>query len=96
MPLYEFLCPICGPFEERRPFREANALMHCPTCGSVAQRVYTAPNLQRLPPVVRAALQREEKSRHEPDVVRRPVGPGESVPHPQWRQSQGRPWVAGH
>jgi putative FmdB family regulatory protein len=95
MPLYEFLCPTCGPFDQLRPFSEASAPAHCPNCGAAATRVITAPNLRRTPPALRAALLREEKSRYEPEVVQRPA-PAEPTPPPKLRRSHGRPWQIGH
>ncbi len=91
MPLYEFVCPECGSFEERRPFSQATEPAHCPTCGDPATRVLTPPNLRRLEAPVRHALEREERSRHEPEVVRRGARP--AAPRRQW--VRGRPWTVG-
>jgi putative FmdB family regulatory protein len=41
VPLYEFRCPSCGPFDLRRDMREAAQAAHCPSCGRPAQRRYT-------------------------------------------------------
>ena len=30
MPLYEYRCPQCGPFDHRRAIEEANAPLSCP------------------------------------------------------------------
>jgi hypothetical protein len=76
-------------FEQRCPFGEANATMYCPSCGSVATHIYTTSNLQRMYPVIKAALQREEKCRYEPEVVRHPA----PAPSSQWQRSH---WMAGH
>ena len=43
MPLYEYRCAQCGPFDHRRVPEEANAPLPCPRCGAPARRVYTAP-----------------------------------------------------
>jgi putative FmdB family regulatory protein len=91
MPLYEFWCESCGPFEERRPFSRATYDTSCPACQGPATRVITPPNLRRLQPPVRHALEREEKSRHEPEVVRRAT-PGAGR---QRRRVGGRPWTVG-
>ncbi|SOC53432.1 putative regulatory protein, FmdB family [Blastococcus aggregatus] len=40
MPLYEFRCPACGPFDLHRSMREAPAAAPCPTCDQPAQRWY--------------------------------------------------------
>ncbi|HZU19257.1 MAG TPA: zinc ribbon domain-containing protein [Candidatus Dormibacteraeota bacterium] len=90
MPLYEFACPGCGPFEERRPFERAGEAARCPSCGAPARRVLTPPSLRRLEAPVRRALEREERSRHEPAVVRR-----KAPAVPRLRRAGGRPWTAG-
>lgn len=43
MPVYEYRCPACGPFDVRRGFEQAVQPAPCPTCSSPARRVYTAP-----------------------------------------------------
>jgi putative FmdB family regulatory protein len=91
VPWYEFLCSSCGSFEEHRPFAQATEAAYCPACGAPAQRVLTPPYLRRLEAPVRRALEREERSRHEPEVVRRqipPIGPCR-------QRVGGRPWTAG-
>jgi putative FmdB family regulatory protein len=41
VPLYEFSCAGCGPFDLRRDLRDApGAAAPCPTCDQVAQRRY--------------------------------------------------------
>ena len=74
MPIYEFLCEDCGPFEERRPFEEAGNPAVCPGCESAARRVYSMPNLKAMPAALSNAMNRAEKSAHEPEIVRRPEG----------------------
>ena len=32
MPLYEYRCPQCGPFDVRRTLEEASTPLSCPTC----------------------------------------------------------------
>lgn len=95
MPVYDFLCRDCGPFEQRRSFDEAGEPMACPSCGGQAKRVYSMPNTKRTPGVLSGAMERAEKSAHAPEVAQRPVvggmGPGEAHQH-----SHGRPWTLGH
>jgi putative FmdB family regulatory protein len=43
VPLYEYHCPRCGPFDRRRDHEQATVPMACPTCSAAARRVYTAP-----------------------------------------------------
>ena len=94
MPIYEFLCEDCGPFEERRSFKEAGEAAACPGCGAEARRLYTMPNTKRVPTGLSKAMDRAEKSAHEPEVVRRPAGgTGAGKGH---HHSHGRPWTVGH
>ncbi|HEV7725824.1 MAG TPA: zinc ribbon domain-containing protein [Modestobacter sp.] len=41
MPLYEFRCPRCGPFDLHRDMRDAAATAPCPSCDESAQRRYS-------------------------------------------------------
>ena len=43
VPLYEYRCPRCGPFDRRRDPEQASAPLPCPTCSASARRVYTVP-----------------------------------------------------
>jgi putative FmdB family regulatory protein len=74
VPLYEFECTTCGPFDVWRLMRESSIPTQCPQCHSTARRVLTPPNLVRTPPAIRKARSLEEKSAHEPDVVVRQAG----------------------
>ncbi len=93
MPIYEYRCDGCGPFEERRLFGEAGEATACPECGARAQRLYTMPNTKRVPAGLSKAMDRAEKSAHEPETVRRRVG-GDGVKHRHG--GHGRPWTLGH
>ena len=93
MPIYEFFCEDCGPFEERRSFEGAGEAAACPGCGADARRVYTMPNTKRVPAGLSTAMDRAEKSAHEPEVARRPAGrSGTGHRHGHG----GRPWTIGH
>jgi putative FmdB family regulatory protein len=49
MARYVYACPNCEEhFEMEKPMAQAGRLESCPSCGSVAQRVYTPPMLSRL------------------------------------------------
>lgn len=91
MPVYAFTCTGCGAFELSRPMAEAAAPARCPACGGEARRVFTPPGLALLARPVRRALEVEEKSAHEPDVVStkrgRPMG---------HRHGPAPPWVLSH
>ena len=73
MPLYEFVCEGCGPFEQWRPVSEPGG--HCPACSAPARRVFSAPGVRRMGAPLRKALDREERSAAVPEVVSHP-GPG--------------------
>lgn len=94
MPVYEFLCQSCGPFEERRSFEGSEEPMPCPECGNEARRVYSMPSTRRIPTGLYKAMDRSEKSASEPEVVSRPAG-RQSAPG-QHKHSHGRPWSLGH
>lgn len=93
MPTYDFVCEDCGGFEQKRAFAEASAGTACPSCGKEAKRVYSMPNTRRMPAGLSKAMDRSEKSAHEPEVVRHPVGGATGKEH---RHSHGRPWALGH
>jgi putative FmdB family regulatory protein len=91
VPLYAYDCAGCGPFELVRPMAEAGAPVTCPACGALARRVFTPPGLSLLGRPVRRALDMEEKSAFEPDVVAtkrgRPLSHG---------SHHAPPWVLSH
>lgn len=41
MPLYEFSCPQCGPFDLRRDMQDVADAAVCPSCDRPARRVYS-------------------------------------------------------
>ena len=63
------ICETCGPFERHRSLNEAGDPMACPTCLSVAQRVYST--LAHI--LTSAALRRGLEQQAEPKVVKRPT-----------------------
>ncbi|GII57686.1 hypothetical protein Pth03_60750 [Planotetraspora thailandica] len=71
MATYEFQCSACGPFDVVLPMGTASPYRDCPQCGKPGRRVFTPPHLARLSPALAGAFAREERSRHEPEVVRR-------------------------
>jgi putative FmdB family regulatory protein len=93
VPLYEFACGRCGPFELWRALADAAAPAACPACGSSGRRVYSAPGIVRTPAAMRLALGREERSAHEPEVVGAPAGPPMPGAH---RHGPAPPWAMGH
>ena len=69
MAVYEYRCERDGRFDVTRPLGTAPKSVRCPVCAGEAQRVFTTPLRSRAPRAVVAALDHEEKTRHEPDVV---------------------------
>lgn len=103
MPVYEFLCENCGPFEKRRDLAQASQPLDCPTCQSQATRIYSAPSLYKTSPAERIARSRNEKSAHEPRVEQRvinnngePPTPKKHHHHPTHHHEPHRPWMLGH
>lgn len=71
MPIYDYACRCGESFAESRTIATRDTPAACPSCGKVARREMTAPNLGLLAPHVRDAHHRNEKSRHEPGFVQR-------------------------
>ena len=106
MPLYDYACDRCGPFSDWRPMREAADPADCPGCGGTAPRMVSAPFVARMNPHDRVAHQRNEKSAHEPGVVRKKTHDRDPDAHPHRHgghahglghsHGRGRPWMIGH
>lgn len=69
MAVYVYRCTEHGTTEASKPIGTAAAAIPCPTCGSSAARVYTAPRLSLGSSARRALIDRTERTRDEPDVV---------------------------
>jgi hypothetical protein len=70
---------------------EAAEPASCPTCGAQARRLFTPPGLSLLARPARRALEVEEKSAHEPEVVTEKRG------RPRMhRHATAPPWVLSH
>jgi putative FmdB family regulatory protein len=91
VPVYAFSCAGCGPFDLVRPMAEAGEPARCPGCGADARRVFSPPGVALLSRPVRRALDIEEKSAHEPEVVTEKRG--SPLPH---RHAPSPPWALGH
>lgn len=90
MPLYEFRCSVCGPFEQWRSLAQAGEPMACPNCKLAAKRIYSVAGLLTTPSALR---QRIEQSA-EPKVTKRDRH-HHAASH-QHNHQQGRPWMIGH
>ena len=70
MAIYEYRCERDGPFEVTLPIGTAPAAYPCPDCAGDADRVFTNPMLGTFAPkALVAALDHQEKTRYEPDLV---------------------------
>jgi putative FmdB family regulatory protein len=100
MPLYEHVCPSCGPVELWRSVELAGQPAACPQCAAPAPRRFAAPGGRSLSRGVRQGLEAEERSRHEPqrlngrDLAR--GGHSHDHGHSHAHPSAGRPWQLSH
>ena len=69
MAIYEYRCEQDGAFEVLRPIGTAPASVACPECANDSPRVFSNPMVSFAPRALVAALDHEEKTRYEPDVV---------------------------
>ena len=69
MAIYEFRCERDGAFDVTLPIGTAPASIACPVCAGEAGRVFSSPMLSLASPEIMGALEHEEKTRYEPDVV---------------------------
>jgi putative FmdB family regulatory protein len=72
MATFSYRCPDHGPFDAVHPIGTAPAEARCPECAGPARRLWHAPRLSSGSAPARAALDRAERSRSEPDVVQGP------------------------
>ena len=69
MPIYDYRCVTCGPFEAMRRIAERDEPGCCPQCGMMAERVLVhAPGLADMPGDVRLAMATNERACHEPKL----------------------------
>lgn len=88
MPIYEFRCNTCGTFETWRSMAQASEPMLCPSCDTLAQRIYSVAGLILTP----SALSRRIEQSAEPKVQQR-----QSHSHSHnHNHRHGRPWMIGH
>lgn len=88
MPLYEFRCSTCGPFEQWRTMADASNPMLCPTCNASAKRIFSPPSL-----LLSSSLRLKNSQSAEPKLVARSPEP---TPRQYQSHSHGRPWMISH
>jgi putative FmdB family regulatory protein len=105
MPLYPYTCDSCGDFQDWQSMTACDRPTACPRCGTMSRRAVTAPTILGMDARVRNAHMRNEKSAHEPRVVRaddwKPHGHHAHVRdatngHGSHLHQSSRPWMIGH
>jgi putative FmdB family regulatory protein len=105
MPLYAYTCSSCGDFEDWQSMTACGQSTACPRCGQVSPRAITAPTILGMDAHLRKAHARNERSAHEPQVVRRDKGEphdhhahahGGASGHAPHVHRSSRPWMIGH
>ena len=71
MPLYNYVCSACGPFDAWSPMADANRPCACPNCDTPSRRDVASPHLALMNGSLRKALARSERSTSEPKQVKR-------------------------
>ena len=94
MPIYHYNCKSCGEFVELRKISEYKLPAACPACDQMGSRVIKAPSLNTMNNAQRAAHDTNERSAHEPRVVRRKNNSNHK--HSHSHSSSSRPWMIGH
>ena len=89
MPLYEFRCPQCGPFDLRRGMQDVAHAAVCPSCDQPARRVYAVSACRRstgpLRDATKADRARVERARSGEPVITGPPA-GRRVSRPRGHQ----------
>ncbi len=98
MPIYEFECLDHGQFELTRPMAQVRDPAECPACGEPGKRLLSAPNVPSGSAVDRRAAGINERSQHEPRIVKREASPSDGGPPARTvhSSSRGYPWAIGH
>ncbi|WP_290367639.1 FmdB family zinc ribbon protein [Rhodococcus spelaei] len=72
IPLYQFRCAACGPFDRTFPMATVPDAAGCPTCASAARRQITGPRLAHGATAAMCLLDATKRSASEPAVVTGP------------------------
>jgi putative FmdB family regulatory protein len=98
MPIYEFECADHGTFELTRPMAEVRDPAPCPDCGEIGKRLLSAPSVATGSLIGRRAAAVNERSQHEPRIVKReaPRPSNEPAKRTVHASTGGYPWAIGH
>jgi len=110
MPVYEYLCDACGPFEALETMARFAEPCDCPDCGILAPRVMlTAPNVSFVSSDMRKAHATNERSADSPKTTKSHgpncgcCGGGQKLNSTTLRRPDGsksfptkRPWMISH
>ncbi|MFZ5931934.1 MAG: FmdB family zinc ribbon protein [Pseudomonadota bacterium] len=66
MPVYDYLCDVCGPFTAMRPMAEYETPQTCPECSADAPRSLSVPHFANMATERRHAFSTNERSAHAP------------------------------
>jgi putative FmdB family regulatory protein len=91
MPLYEYCCNLCGEFEVWRSLAEYNTHLNCPKCDQIAQKIFSAPNVN----LNSGSLSASDRSKSsEPRLVKKQ---SQEPTKPRYQTStSSRPWMISH
>ncbi len=90
MPLYEYQCDTCGPFEQWHTLSEVGKPVTCSTCeGESTRRIYSPPSV-----MLNSSL-RLKAENSEPTLVSRSKD-REPTPRRYQSHGHGRPWMISH
>ncbi|OXS83104.1 FmdB family zinc ribbon protein [Kocuria marina] len=70
MPVYEFRCEACGPFDAHHAMAQVPRSQDCPVCGANARRVFSAVGLSRANSARARVIDDAARTADAPDVVR--------------------------
>lgn len=106
MPIYEYRCEEHGDFSYQRSIQDRNEELNCPDCGSITERIISAPSLSLMNNTNRKAWARNEKSAHEPirkkkHVCSHSCNHDHGSSHTKKTEfmqasTKSRPWMLGH
>jgi putative FmdB family regulatory protein len=88
MPIYEYDCPACGPFDLWRPMADSSSPAPCQQCNAPAARVLSA--------VAQVRGLGRSRPAAEPRLVKRNLDPPPAPPKKPHTHAADRPWMIGH